>query len=992
MFDPASPDPASPHDPAASTWRGIAHRRPTVPHGSERTGASCRNALCYAAGLEPGGSCMRPTWHHPHGLALLALLVVAACDDKQQPPLADPNAPPSIRLSDAGVRYDADRPRPPDGGPAHDDGGGPDAPDAEPPDMAPVDAAAFEQVPFAVETRVGDRRTPVGLEDRVTCEVLDQQGAPIPGIVTAVEIHPDTGFERTERGVIGLVARDYRLVCISPGLGLRDETPAIWTVVPGPAARVTTRVSVEDVDAGGDTETTCAAYDEQGNLVPTQSGDFGVRLNPPAPNLRRRGGETGTILTLIDSGTYAVQCTLPGAEPGPGVTVQVRPGPPANLGIALFPDRPVYPVGSVIELIPVVTDAFGNPIPDAPLTFESNPPLPTFGAGRVFAAQEGRYLLAVNVDGPTYENRALSAAVEILVDFGGPGITCLSPALGEYVVRPAGGMLPLEGKVADIAGVASLTVDGVPVNLAGDGNWRAEVPVEWGLNVHEIVASDGVTENSTFCAYYAADAYLPEDRFLDDALILRLGQGAIDDGEPDAPLQSLADVLRRVVNSAGLRDTAHQAALAQNPIVPNECRARVLGVCLFRLGVEYRDLQLGGRNTIDLTVVEGGLRARATLRNLNVYAQLQGTLGNRVRIGTDHITIDLTFDVGLRNDGNPSVSLRSLNEVDVGHLDSDFSGFITGAILELVFSAFEGLIRRTVVDALRDALQDNIDQALTDLLSNVDVGSLAQGIDVPSLTGGEPVPLTLTVGLSRLDFGMGRAAVGVKARVDGPTRVAGRSPGVPLPTGTGYVELPADRTVGGAVMLAVVDQVLHRLWRAGYFDAEAGGLVQTVAGDLPEGTEVFLRIPTPPAVTGVDGEATVRVFLGPLTAGVVYPGLFVEPFRVLLAAEVDATVTLRNERDLSFEGVEVVALHLALPAVDVPERARQVLEDTLRRVVQAIVDRALNDGLPTLPLPEFVIPDSLGQYDLPVGAGLGLRQPRLTGTTATWRLDGNFGQ
>ncbi len=925
------------------------------------------------------------------GLVLFAVaLGAAACDSEQAPPLVDPGATPGFRDTDAGVRYDA---APPpfgrrDGGPSGMGGDPGDPADAAPPEDAAIDSAVFEQVPFAVETRVGDRRTPVGLENRVTCEVLDQQGAPIPGIATSVEIHPDTGFERTEVGVVGQIARDYRLVCTASGLGLRDPTPAIWTVEPGAPARTVTRLGTDELSAGEITEVACSAFDATGNPVEVPPEQFGLRVDPPAPNLRYRN----QMLRMLDAGSYAVSCTLPGAESAAPQTLQVRPGLPANLGIALFPDRPVYPVGAVVELIPVVTDEFGNPIPDAPLLLESDPELPPFGDGRYFAFEEGRYLLGVTVEGETYQNRALSAAVEILVDFGGPGITCDSPASGEFIVRPPEGHGVLEGRVADIAGVQSLTVDGSPVDLAPDGAWRADVPIEWGLNVHEVVASDGVNENSTFCAYFAADDYLREELPLDDALILRLGQAGLDDGEPDNPLASLADVLRRVVNSAGLRDTVHQAALAQNPIVPNECRARVLGVCLFRLGVEYRDLQIGGRNTIDLTIVDGGLQTRASIRDLAVTAQLQGTLGNRARISTGHITIGLTFDVGLRNDGNPDVRLRSLDTVDVGRLDSDFSGFITGAILELVFSAFEGLIRRTVVDALRDFLQDNIDEVLTDLLGNVDIGELGQGIDVPSLTGGEPVPLTVTAGLNRLDFGQGRVAVGVRTRVEGPTRVAGRVPGVPLPTGTGYVELPADRAVGAAVMLAVLDQVLHRLWRAGYFEAEAGGLVGTVAGDLPEGTEVFLRIPSPPAVTGVDGEATVRVFLGPMTAGVVYPGFFVEPFRVQLAAVVDATVNLQNERDLSFEGVEIVALHLALPAVDVPLRSRQVLEDTLRRVVQAIVDRALNDGLPVLPLPEFVIPDSLGRFDLPVGAGLGLRQPRLTGTTAHWRLDGNFGQ
>jgi hypothetical protein len=167
-----------------------------------------------------------------------------------------------------------------------------------------------------------------------------------------------------------------------------------------------------------------------------------------------------------------------------------------------------------------------------------------------------------------------------------------------------------------------------------------------------------------------------------------------------------------------------------------------------------------------------------------------------------------------------------------------------------------------------------------------------------------------------------------------------------------------------------------------------------VASDLPEGAEVTLSLDSAPAVVGLAGDdaARVRVFFGPARAGVVYPGFFVDPFRVTVAATLDATMRVVNGRDVEFVGVQVAELHLGLGGADLPDRSRQVLEDSLRQVVQGVVDRALNDGLPSLPLPEFVIPDSLGVYDLPAGAGLGLRDARLFSTEAWWMLDGRFGQ
>lgn len=921
-----------------------------------------------------------PGTHRLAPLAALALLALAAtgCDSEQQPPIDPGNG--GIRITDMGVRYDRDPPPP-----VRDDMAVEVEPDAEPPEPdAEIDAAPFDVIPFAVETRVGERRTPAGLEVRVTCQVLDQTGEPIVDEEATAEVHPDHGFERTDTGLVGVIARDYEIICAAPRLGLRDPTPATWTVVPDTPSRVVTWLDAEDIPAGGDVEIDCEAYDAYGN--PTPDEQFGVRVDPPPGDVRQRG----RTLTFGSAGAFELNCTLPGVEDAPTVPLEVRAGSPAEVSIALFPDRPSYRVGSVVEVVAQVTDEFGNPVPGAPLEFISAPELPTFGAGRFRLAAEGRYDVGVQVLGETYEGRDLSASRRILVDFGGPGIACERPEDGEFVVRPQGGH-DVSGTVADIEGVASVEVDGRPADFDGDGNWRADVEVRWGLNVHDVIASDGDDATSTFCAYYAAEEFVDDDAPMRDAVMLRLGQGALDDGRPDVPLTSLGDVLRRVVNSQGLIDTVDEAARSQNPIVPSECHVRVLGACLFRLGVEYTGIDIGGPNDITLTVVDGGLRARAVIRELNVRAQMNGTLSNRAGLRAEHITIDLTFDVGLRFDGQPDIRLRSLNEVGVGDLDANFSGLL-GFVFELVFELFEGLVRDTIVDAIRDFLVDNIDGVLTDLLGNVDLGDLSQGFDVPSLTGGAPVPLTVTVGLSTLAFGGGQALVGVETTVEGPVRVADRGPGVPLLPGYDAIALPADRTVGAAVRLGVLNQVLHGLWRAGYFEAEAGGLVAGVAGDLPEGVEVFLRFPRPPLVIGRDGEATVRVMLGPLSAGVVYPGFFVEPVQVRLAAEVAATVRLEGERDIIFEGVEVEDLHLALGGAEMPPRAREVLENTLTRVIQRIVDQALNDGLPVIPLPEFVIPDDLARFDLPAGAGIGLRAPRLTGVEAAWTLDGNFGE
>ena len=852
-------------------------------------------------------------------------------------------------------------------------------PDAEP------DSAQFEVIPYAVETRVGERRTEAGIENRITCQVLDQVGEPISAINARPEIHPEHGFERTDVGAIGELARDYEIVCAANRLGLRDPTPAVWTVTPSNAIRTVTRLSDVAIRAGDLITVECEGYDRFGNR--TDDEEFDVEFTPPPRNIERRGMD----FRIDGSGTFAVHCGLPQVEDAPPVALHVDAGLPATLNLALFPDRPLYRVGSVVELVAQVSDQFGNEVSGADIEFFSDPELPTFGDGRFQCFQEGEYTLGVRVLGETWEDRELESTLRILVDYGGPGVDCVQPEMGQIIAMPNGGAHRISGTVADIAGVASISVDGTPVDLDPEGRWGADVPVRWGLNVHNIIASDGENEVSTFCAYYAADRFADGELPHMDALQLRLAQSALDDGDPNAPIRSLGDIIRRVINSQGLVDTVHRSLLAQNPVKPSECHVRVLGACLFRLGIDYTNYESRGPNGFDLNLVEEGMRTRIAMREQNVFARLNGTLGNRVRMRAEHITVDMTFNVGLRGNGDPDIDLRTLNEVSVGDLDADFSG-ILGFLLNLVFELFEGLVRNVVTDAIRGFLRDNIDRVLTDIFSNVGLGELSQGFNVPSLVGGPDIPLVINASLARLDFQPDRAIIGVNAQVDGPLLIPAGGVAMPLLPGEEGFEVPGGRDVGAAIKLGVLNQVMYRLWRAGYFNAENGGLVQNLADDLPDGTEVFLNFSQPPWVTGVDGDSRIRVMVGPLSAGVIHPEFFAEPIRVRLATVIEAGVEVRGERDLAFENVEIDEFYLSLAGAQVPDRARQVIENTLQRVLQRMVDRALNDGLPSLPLPEFEIPADQAEFGLPAGQTLGIRQPRLTGNRAGWTFDGNFGE
>ena len=142
----------------------------------------------------------------------------------------------------------------------------------------------------------------------------------------------------------------------------------------------------------------------------------------------------------------------------------------------------------------------------------------------------------------------------------------------------------------------SVLVSGQPVNLGADGRFQANFPARWGINIHEVVAEDITGEQSTtLCGFFLSDRYQNTDQQLQDAVQLKIGQEAIDDGDTARPYDSLGDLLRVALNSNELIAWLDATARNLNPVVPEECRVRVIG-CIFSAGMLYRSIDIDGPN------------------------------------------------------------------------------------------------------------------------------------------------------------------------------------------------------------------------------------------------------------------------------------------------------------------------------------------------------------------------------------------------------------
>jgi len=883
------------------------------------------------------------------------------------------------------------RPPPPDGGTIIDPGPAPDGPgDNE-----------FSATPRRIETRLQYLATRAGEPNWITCEVYDEMDQVIADARAAVSVSPRESVERTDEGYVATKAGAYTVRCELPSINLRDESPEMWQVVSGSAAVISIETDQESMPAGERLEVTCSAEDAFGNEADSEAAE--VRFDPAPANIVM---EDRRHYFVQSAGSYRVSCSLPGAVSSGFADLEVRAGLPALLQAAVDPDRAVYAIGETVQVIASVSDGFGNPVMAGAIDVSIDPAAEDLGDNRYRLANPGRYTLTVEVAGRTDGNRQLREDIELLADEGGPQIICGSPLFGADVTTPENGRLNLSGQVSDTAGVASVTVNGQPVALA-DGNFAVGVRTKPGLNVHEIVATDVNGEDSgTFCAFYVADAYLDDSRPLDDAIALRLGRDALDDGDGQRPIQSFGDILRTVFNSQGVADYVHEAASARNPLVPTECRVNVGIGCAVSVGLIYHGLWFNGRAAGDidaddlepmgeqeasLTFVEGGIRLEVTLRNVMLRGQLDGTFDNFGTITTDELTVTAYFGITRSEAGEVEVTLDRIENVSFEDIDWDFSGVITGLLFEAFGWIAEHFFRNAILDTLTELLDGQLRTALEGLFSNLTLNEIVGAFEVPGLADGDATALAVGTRFSEIAFNRNGAVIGLGVSVDAEIAGARRSRGYPI--APGVLPTPVETDQASAVVdLSVVNMILHRLWRAGYFDEQ----IQGVANRFAVGGAVTLELtfPMAPAIIGDPANlGGLQVFLGPAEGRIRFPGLIDELTHVRLAGAVTVPVGLNDAMEISFgDEISLDEFHFSLEKQPDAFGDRMVLSMLFRDIIQRVIATTLANALPSFPLPQFRAPETLSSFGVPAGTAFGLRDVQLINDSRAWQITGGFGE
>lgn len=852
------------------------------------------------------------------------------------------------------------------------------------PDVAtPRVATTVETVVMNADMRAGDILS-------VQCLLQDQNGiemmtGELPNIIVA----PQSNFRAEGEDWMAVRTGEGTVACAFDAFGLVDETPEKVTISPGPAHTVATELDTRSMTAGDTVGATCEVFDDFGNAIPDATPELSVLPQGGGVQLQ------GLMATITTSGIYEVGCRVDGATVEQSHFVEVVPGAPASLAISPQPNQMVYALGQVVGVAVTVTDMYGNEIPDAAYSVTSTGSPEGFGNGRFRYDTEGTYTLTVTVTEMTANGMTLEQSIQVTINSEGPSINCDAPFDGEMLDVAPNSQITFTGSVADANGVNSVSVNGSAASVQSNGSFTQNLTARYGINFVELVATDSFNEeNSRTCAFLVSDNYRSPTSLLDNSVALKLKQAAVDDGSASGAIDSLNDILHRVLNSAGLRNTLHASLLGSNPIKPSSCDSELcpcFGGCCFcvlRSRVDYRDMTIGGPNSSSLDLVAGGLRANALIRNFDVTVFVDSNLGDtEVTADINEAEIDLTFDIGLQN-GRPSASVRSVNTVRIGNINLSCPGFFTGLLCNIVEFAFEGTIRNLLEDTLRDYVSNNFNQVLDGLFSGLDISSLGTSFTVPKLDSSGNVTLNFNVGFSSLQALSTRLLFGIGTSfTPSQTTRSTFSRGVANPSGGIFTNPSVSGTTGVAVHVGVLNSALHALWKGGFFDATIDG--STLGGSFPAGAEVTLSTNLPPVLENLSNR-DVKLMLGAMQAEIVYPGIFDDGINVTLGATATTRAQIMGD-ELSFSNINITDLVFSTPDVSLQASTRAVIENFLTSLLQTVIDSSLNSALPALPIPGFEIPASLGAYGLPVGSDLSITNPSLDTTTRHYILDGNFG-
>lgn len=396
------------------------------------------------------------------------------------------------------------------------------------------------------------------------------------------------------------------------------------------------------------------------------------------------------------------------------------------------------------------------------------------------------------------------------------------------------------GSVSDVeAGPVEVAINGVAVQVAGDGSFDTQINLPAGLTLIQTVATDESGNETIDTRAALAGEQAPLDRPVREAMAAHVGTETF---------AALAQITESFVDATDLGAVAGSA----NPVVDKG------GSCL---GVELDVDAINKSGTeIELSPMGGGIHVSLSVTDLDVdmtasyeFSCIGGSAG--VDLDADRFTITGMMTLELTSDG----------DLDIGLVNTaaSFEGFSldVGAIPSSVVEFFVDDIDQRIADMIAGQVEDMVPSMAASFLADLTGSSL----QVEVL--GKMMTISVTPTLAQFDTNGGVIAMDTDIRV--------------MDAEGGYVFTPRPMPSAGALGAAgqgfrialaddAVNQVLASLHASGALefsmplgDGGAGSALGALADRLD------IHMPLPPMVRADVSDGKVDVVVGDLIAEIV---------------------------------------------------------------------------------------------------------------------------
>jgi hypothetical protein len=829
---------------------------------------------------------------------------------------------------------------------------------------APLRVQAGDVIPVACTLLKTDNTT----EDVTATATIDVQSASL--------------ISRVGSDIIAHTVGLVDITCSLPDEDLTSD-PTHVRIVAGPPAELITTITPNPATAGDTVTASCQVFDSEGNAIDDQAPTLTVTPTDPANTV------SGLSAVMTRAGHYDGECALPGAQSN-DAGFDVVPGLPAILVLGKNPDQPFYSLNTDIAITSVVTDRFGNEIPNVMVNVTSKP----ITGGGVIANPapstfsyntEGKYEIDGSVVGATDGNQPVTAAADIFIDEFGPKVSCAGPGDGAMIIATPGTQMTFQGIATDVNGTSAVAIDGNNVTLSSNGTFSGPIPVQFGINFVQVTATDtfGVP-NTKICTFLASPTYASPSAPLGGAVALSLGQGAVDDGNRSGPIGSLGDLLSTILNSTGIRSTIDASLRASNPLAKGCLGGTLFGVCIgISYTITYLSSTIDGPNNVALALVNGGINTTAVINGVHLDLNIGG-FGTSGTVDISSITVGLEL-VPAVSGGVPHISIANVS-TSVGSISTNFSG-LTGAIINIIAGLAESTLRGEVQNLVQNYVTNNFGSAIDGIVSGLNLNSISGSFSVPRLFGGGTVPLNIGIAFSTLDTNTSRLRFGIGTSVTSTIANAFSTLGVAVPPGGilgDPAATPGNTAVG--VNVALINQALHALWRANWLAASVAGTA--IDASAPPDLQITMDARLPP-VANLLPDGSVQLSLGDIdlaaSGGTLPPGLV-----ITAGARAHTSVVLAGNT-LSFGAIALDDVEVSLDALNLSASDKSLLMQVIQNALPQLVSSSLQNALPSFPIPSFPIPASLGAFGIPIPSTFSVLSPSLQIAPPELVLHGSFG-